>query len=453
MRVGRAFVAVLLLAALPMAARAAPLRTQMAAQRISVQVSRRGGTAVIIKDGLKARVLSSALQWEYVQSSTVSVPFLNLLFFGIPNTKLTVLVDRTSPLTQETAEGYVLRVPLLKKSNLFLVTIVSPNGSFEDWIVDLRVALTESSVYVDETCKDYLFKIRELRAPSPNLLYVGCLGGVSHGELSLEILWSDLEKMEYRGQTISAEGEGIVTVPLEPKHVSSSDVTGTSRAGERSVFRIDYEPEQAPPWELKAGLAFFHTSFQQSNFPSTFSQASTAFIGEFRYRPEDVRLSLLVRGFGSLLSFSQTLNPDLGYQESATTYFVDGELRYSVYEGSGWHVDPLIGGWMFFMSVASRGFGIQRIIDPIVGIAVRKDFARRNSLELTARLVPLQTVFNPFAFQSSQSYLELDATYSRRIGLSTKLFGTFSFGSLNYGPEGLAQTSGTYLVLGGGLGW
>jgi hypothetical protein len=440
--------------AAPLGVRAAPVATSMAAQHITIKVKRVGGTGKLLPKGLQAKIVARQIEWEYIPDTSVSVPYVQIQLSGFPTPNpYDVLVERTQQLPAAKG-GPLLSLPLLKKHNHIRLTIVDPEGKYEDWSVDININLAESAVYVDETCRDYTFKIRELRRTSEaGLIYLGCQLGSLPGEMSLELFWSDLDRIEYQGATTPG-GASVVSIPLDSRHNTSSELVGYLRTGGSTVFQVDYQPYVPPPYEVWAGLAFFRNSFTQSNFPATYTQIGSAFLGQFWYRPEDVRLSVMLRGFGSLLSFSQTLAPDQGYQESVSTYFLDAELRYAVLDtSSGWRIDPFFGGWAFFQSVASRNFGIQRILDPMLGAVVQKKLGKRDSLAATLRFVPLQSFFNPFSFSLPQSYLELEVTFVHAFRRAHRVFGTVYIGSLNYQPEGFASDSGSYLVVGGGYGW
>lgn len=433
---------------------AMPVSTSMTAQRITLQVKRTGGTGVLIPKGLQAKVIARQLQWNYIPDTTVSVPYVQIQLSGFPiSNSLNVLLERSEALPAG-GGGKVLTLPLLRKRNVVRVTVVDPEGRFEDWTVSVNLNLTETTVYVDETCRDYVFKIRELRRTSEaSLIYLGCQLGSGPGEMSLELSWSDLDRIEYQGTTIRG-GASVLTLPLESRRDTTSDLTGFLTSGGNDIFQIRYEPFLAPPFEFWGGIAFFHNTFTQSNFAAKYNQNGTAFLGQFWFRPEDVRLSVMARGFGTLLTGSPTLEPDQGYEEAVRSYFVDVELRYAVINSdSGWRVDPLLGGWAFFQDVKSRNFGLQRILDPILGVMIQKKLGKRHSLSSTFRFVPLQAFFNPLAFSLDNAYLELEVAFVHSFRRAHKLFGTFSFGSLNYHPEGLASSAGTYIVAGGGFGW
>jgi hypothetical protein len=446
--------AVLALLAAPSVARAMPVSTSMTAQRISLQVKRAGGTGVLLPKGLQAKVIARQLQWNYIPDTTVSVPYvqIQLAGFPVPN-PLNVLLERSEALPSG-GGGKVLTLPLLRKRNVVRVTVVDPEGRFEDWTVSVNLKLTETTVYVDETCRDYVFKIRELRRTSEaSLIYLGCQLGSGPGDMSLEMTWSDLDRIEYRGTTIRG-GASVMSLPLESRRETTSELSGFLTTGGSDVFQISYEPFIAPPYELWGGIAFFHNTFAQSNFPAKYNQNGTAFLGQFWFRPEDVRLSVMARGFGTLLTGSPTLEPAQDFEESVRSYFMDVELRYAVVNTeSGWRVDPFVGGWAFFQTVQSRKWGVQRILDPILGVMIQKKLGKRHSISTSLRFVPLQTFFNPLKFSLNNAYLEAEFTFVHSFRRAHKLFGTVYVGSLNYHPENEASSAGTYIVAGGGFGW
>jgi hypothetical protein len=439
----------------PDAAAAPLMQAEVAPQRIVLKARKVKGTGVVLKDGLKAGVLAgTGLTWEYVPGTSVSVPYLTIQLQRVEVGKgISVLAESSGTLPSDPKNGFTLRVPLLKKESRILFTILDAEGQFEEWEVDVSLNLVESAIFVDESCADYAFKLREeRRTPEPNLFFLGCRPGAGPRDLSLEILWSDLARVDYEGRTVTADS-AILTLPLQSRFRSESRFTGVDRRGRRSVYSIEYEPYVLPPYEAWAGLAFFRTNFRQSNYPSEYTGIASAFLGQFWYRPEDVPLSIMVRGFGTLAGFSQSFDPVQTHDESVKTYFVDGELRYRVLERGGWRIDPLLGGWVFFMKVQSRRFGVQRIIDPVFGAVVQRRIFARDSLGLTLRLAPLQSFFNPFAFSPNEAYMEFELTYIRPFQRRNRFFATLYMGVLNFTPESLAVTQGRYLVLGGGYGW
>lgn len=441
-----------ILACVPRAS-AAPVQQSSVSQRITVKARQIRSSGTVLKTGLKPRILASALLWDYVPGTAVSVPYVALQLGDVPKTGVSVLAARMGKVTPDSSDGFVLRLPLLKRDNSLVFTLIDDRGQFEEWEVLLQLSLKESAIFVDETCKDYYLRIKELQRPAgPNLMYVGCRAGSRPRDLTLDIVWPDIERIQYLQNQIPADS-AVLSVPLESRRESDSLLTGIHGLGKRSNYRVHYTPYVPPPYEAWAGLAFFRTAFEQSNFGSKFSSISTAFLGQFWYRPEDVPLSVMVRGFGSLLNFSNTLAPDPGWAESVQTYFLDAELRYRVVDSGGWRIDPFFGGWFFFMKVKSRAFGTQRIIDPVLGLVIQRNISTRDTLGLTIRAVPLQSFFNPFRFRVDQSYIEYELTYIHPFKLRNRLFATLYWGNLHYAPENSAVTSGSYLVLGGGYGW
>lgn len=443
------------------AAWSAPASSLVSSQRISVKVKRLKGTGTVLKKGIKTRVMSRTLQWDYIPGTSVSIPFITLQFSSIPTANnITVLAGRSTKLIPDKSDGYVIKIPLLRKVNPLLLTIVSAAGQFEDWEIEVVVGLSASAVFVDESCADYFFTIKELKRPAgPNMIYVGCRPGSGPRDLSLDILWGDIDRLEYMTQFYSAQNS-VISVPLQSKTDSRAQIAGIHAGGKKSVYEIFYKPFVPPPYELWAGLAFFNTAFQQSNFTSSdgtpikFDQLSTAFLGTAWYRPEDVPISVMLRAFGSLISFSDKLEPAQAYQESVRTYFLDLELRYRVFEQGGWKIEPLLGGWIFFMDVQSRNFGIQSAKSGMFGLTLSRMLGKRDSVGVTVRFVDLKLIFNPFQFDANQSYIEVEATYVHPFMRRNRLFATLYAGFLNYAPGGdFASTTGNYLVIGGGYGW
>lgn len=439
--------------AVPNLALAAPQRTQMGSQKILVQVKRNKGNSFILKDGFKAVIRSPNLQWEYIPNTSVSVPFIDLQFVGIPvPNNFTILAERSGTLNSDPTKGYLLHLPLLRVDNSILITVVDQAGHFEDWKVTVSLGLVESAVFVDESCRDYSFKVREVRRPTgPSLIYLGCRPGSGPKELSMDLLWGDMKKIEYRGQQIKAESS-VVTVPLESKKATVSEVVGLSNFGERNVYEIEYQPYLPPPYEIWLGLSYFYSSFTQSSFDARYDQLGTAAFTQILYRPDDVRLSVLGRGFMTVHSFQQALTPSQGYAENAASWFFNLELRLSVLDRSGWRIDPFIGGWFFFQEVASRNFGIQRVIDPLFGVYLHKMVSSKDTLALTLRWTPLQTFFNPLDL-FSQAYKEAELTFTHSLKQRQKVFASFFVGALNFQPPDSALTLGSYFVFSGGYGW
>lgn len=218
------------------------------------------------------------------------------------------------------------------------------------------------------------------------------------------------------------------------------------------MYTLEFEPDPPPPYEVWLGGAFFRTQFSQSNFPASYSGIGSAFMGQVWFRPEGVPLSIMLRGFGTLFNFSGSLSPDLG-ADSVKTYFVDAELRFRVLDRARWRVEPFVGGWVYFSDVKTRRFGVQRIIDPIMGVAVSKGIFKRDTLGVTLRFVPLQPIFNPAAFSLSQAYFESEWTYQHAFKRRNRWFLSMYYGAMKFQPEEGATTTGSYMVIGGGYGW
>ena len=438
---------------------AAPINSITAAQKLTLKLRRLKATGLVLKDGLKAGVLASALMWDYIPGTSVSVPYVTIQLRQVPlDGSITVLAARSGKLKADSRNGFVMRFPLLKKESSVIFTMINDQGQLEEWEVLVSLALTESAIYVDETCRDYHLKIKEMMRPAgPNLVYLGCRMGSRPYDLALEMIWTDISRIEYLSNIIDAES-AILTVPLETKEHSLSRLAGIHRNGQRSLYSLSYEPYVPPPYEAWAGMAFFKTFFEQSNYNYQFNQIATAFLGQFWYRPEDVPLSIMIRGFGSLLSFSNTMTPlkgapELANQESVQTYFADAEVRYRVFDRYRFRITPLFGGWFFFMNVKSSKFGMQQIIDPVIGLQVQREVGTRASVGLTLRVVPLQSFFNPFQFKTDQSYLEAELTYLHPFQKRNRFFVTSYYGTMKYVSAGLPTSNGSYLVLGGGYGW
>jgi len=433
---------------------AAPIRSTMQAQKITIKTKRIRGSGVILKDGIQPSLLSGSLEWEYIPETYVSVPFVSLKLGKVPvNDRVTLLVEKTDQLRPNPLNGYVVRLPLLKKDNSVSVTAIDANGQLEEWELAVHVDSTQSAVFVDENCKENYFKIKELkRTADSNLIYVGCRTGAGNKELSLDVLWGDVNQVEYLSQRFVAE-DSVLTIPLESRHNSDSDISGVHSSGEKSTYKVSYLPYQSPSYELWLGLAFFRNTLGQSNVASQYTSHSSAFLGQFWYRPEEVPFSLMIRGFGSLYSYSDRLAPVQNYKEKVKTYFLDAEVRVNVLNSKGWRVDPFLGGWFFFQDVRTRSIGVQRIICPVLGLVFQRNIGKRDSLGLTTRIVPLQNFFNPLAFKKEQSYIEFELTYVHPLRRRNRVFATLYKGNLNYATEGFAALTGSYLVLGGGYGW
>ncbi len=433
---------------------AAPIRTLMPAQHVKVSVARQAGDAVLLPHGLKARVLFNTLAWKYIPNTRLSVPYFKVKFSGIPvPNDFSLVFEREAKVSLNSKGDFTLELPFLKRENTWSVTVIDPKGHFEVWGINVHVSLAETSIFVDESCEDYHFKIREVkRAITPNLIFIGCRAGSGPKELSLDILWDGLDRIEYRGQTVQAQ-DAVLVLPLEPRRTTVSDLVGISKGGERNLYEVEYQPYVPPPYEIWVGLAFYESAFQQSNFGAKFNQISSAFLGQFWLRPEDINLSIMIRGFGTINSFSQTLTPNMGYQEGVSTWFLDGEIRYQIFHDWGFRLDPFFGGWVFFMNVKSHNFGLQRVIDPILGFVLQKSIGRRDSLGFTLRFVPFQPYFNPLQFSLAQAYTEIELTYAHPLRKRNRIFATLYSGTLNYNPPQDASTAGSYFVLGGGYGW
>ncbi len=447
--------AVSVVAALASAAvEAAPVQS-MGSQRILIRSKRIRLMGVsVLKQGIQATLAPVPLQWDYVPGSSVSVPYITLLLRGVPTDKgTTVLAARSGKLVPDSSDGYSIRLPILKKDSQMIFSVIDAKGSLEEWEVRVQITLSESAIFVDESCKEFHLKIRELKRPAgPNLMFVGCKLGTRPQELSLDVLWSDVERIEYSGKVIEAENS-VITVPLESRRTSEAAIIGLHDRSLRSIYQLRYEPYVPPPYEFWAGLGMFSASFTQSNFGSKFSGMSAAFLGQFWYRPEDVRLSIMIRGFGTIAQLSHSLDPPAG-EDSVKMYFVDAEARFRVLDRGGWRLDPFLGAWVVFMKVDTRRFGVQRIIDPIFGAVIQRSVGRRDWLGLTLRFVPLQSFFNPLEFSTSQAYFEGELTYVHPLQLRNRLFVTAYIGQLKYAPGApLADTEGSFLLIGAGYGW
>lgn len=433
----------------------APVEAERAAQRIAIRAKRLKGTAKFVQTKLKIRPVKDAITWQYIPETSVSVPFMKVEILGIPKTTppLTVLVEKAGNLKPDKEGRYFLSLPMLETENRVKLTLINLRGQLEEWALHISLGLQETAIFVDETCQEYRLKVRELKRPGdPNLLFIGCRPGNRPHHLSLDLFWKGADRVKFRSQVLRV-ADSIVTLPMEHGHETTSKLLGEVGSGNISTYEIYYNPVVPKPYEIWAGIAFFQTLFSQTNFDSEFSQISSAFLGKVWYRPEDIRLSLMVRGFGSLLSFSDELEPDQGYEESVQTYFVSTELRYKVLSRPTWSLSPFLGGWFYTMRVESRNFGLQRIITPIIGVSGEYHFGRRDRTELTLRIVPLQSFINPFEFSHKQSYFETEVTYVHELLRGGRIFGTFYAGVLRYAPEGLAETRGAYFVLGGGYGF
>lgn len=445
----------LLLPALPEAARGAPIDTLEFTEKWVKARTARATTSEseVLKKPLEARLLSSGIRWDYIPGTSVSVPYVMIELRNVPNEKgMSVLIARAAKLPRSASGVYKLVIPIVGRISATRISVVDVRGGVEDWDIEIELTPSVSAIFVDETCKEYAFKIKELRRSlGPTVMFVGCRPGARPQELSLDLLWGDAMKVMF-GTSAMVPAGSVITLPVDSKKDSETDLIGIGKTRQQNAYRISYTPIVPQPFEFWAGLAFFQTTFEQSNFKSRFKQVGSAFLGQFWYRPQDIRLSIMLRGFGNLYAFSETLEPDLGYDESVQTYFTNAEMRYRVLDMKGWRLDPFIGGWMFFMRVKSRNFGVQRALSPMFGLFVQKEIDPRRHLNLTLRGAPLQSGVSP-GFSLDQSYLELELTYVHSFKSRNRLFGTLYAGSLNFTDEGLAQTSGSYLVLGGGYGW
>ncbi len=261
----------------------APVQTLSSSQRITMKTRRVSGSGVL-KDGLKADVGSSALQWDYIPGTSVSVPFITLRLTNVPANS-TVLAARSGKLPPDKDGHFSMRFPIVKQVNPLLFTVIDATGRFEEWEVVLSLALLESAVFVDENCREYALKIRELKRPKgPNLVYIGCRAGGRPQELSLDVLWNDVDRVEYMSKAIPSNSS-VVTLPLESRRQTETKLSGFHPQGQQSIYAINYQPFVPPPYEAWVGLAFFKTSFEQSNFKSKYGQTSTAFLSQFWYHP------------------------------------------------------------------------------------------------------------------------------------------------------------------------
>jgi hypothetical protein len=119
----------------------------------------------------------------------------------------------------------------------------------------------------------------------------------------------------------------------------------------------------------------------------------------------------------------------------------------------GWRLDPMLGGWFYFMNVRSRQFGLQRIINPVIGLVVNRQLFKRDFLEFSFRFVPLQEFVNPLAFSGDKSYWEWELSYVYPFALRHRIHASLLFGYLDYYPgEDFARTQGMYFVIGAGYG-
>ncbi len=434
----------------------APIKMEMSSQTVGIKVRRTKGSEPVLPKPLSVKVTSSELEWDYIAGTAISVPYLSFSLQGVPAERnLTLLVARTAKLTPNKAGVYQLRIPIMRKENSLSITIIDPKGAFEDWEIMVTIGLAETAVYVDETCATYAIKIKELRrTEEPNLIYVGCKIGTTVKDMSLDILWPDIERIEYMGKSFVPQNT-VVTLALDNKSALDSQIVGVKSASLKSIYTLQFTPYSPPPFEIWAGLAYMYSNFRQTNFGSIYNGHGMAAMGQFWFRPEDIPLSVQFRGFGTLFNFADDLNPpDPSLNEFVTTYFANLELRYKVLDWKGWRLDPMLGGWFYFMNVRSRQFGLQRIINPVLGLVVNRKLFKRDFLELSFRFVPLQEFVNPFDFSGDKSYWEWELNYVYPFALRHRVHASFIFGYLDYNPgfEDFARTQGMYFVIGAGYG-
>lgn len=403
---------------------------------------------------LSVATVEGGVEWTYVPGTYLSLPLMTFELIGIPTAKkYTIIIEKVGKVPQLQDGRFLFKFPVLKVENKLRLTVIDIEGFTEDWGVNIAVVLKTSSVFVDETCENYMLKIREVeRTGDPSLIYMGCRPGVSLHHLAIDIFWQGVEKIEYRETTVNTLGS-VVSVPLEQRKEASHKLVGVTSRGQKNVFTLEYDPTVPYPFELWAGLAYFKMGFEQSNFASKYTGTSLVFLGKFWFRPPDIPFSVMARGFGTILPFSNTLEPDLGYQESVKTYFTSVEAHYQLMDVNEWAVSPFFGAWLYFMKVESREFGIQRMFTSVMGVSVEKTLAYSNRVDLTIRLAPLQTFFNPLAFSFNEMYWETELSFTHAFMRLGRVFATLYYGSLNFSPSGFASTNGTYLVLGGGYGF
>ena len=447
-------------------ARAVPVQATTVSHKLTLRTRRTKGSGIVLKEGLKVGVMASALVWDYIPDTAISVPFVTIQLQGVPVGKsVTVLAARTGRMEAKTSDGYTLRIPLIKKDNSLLFTFIDASGMFEEWDVQVGLDFPESSIFVDENCKDYSLRIKELSRPAgPNLIFLGCKMGSRPQDLSLEMIWSDVVAVEYMSQSIQSQGS-IMTIPLQSKTESTSKLTGIHQKGLRSVYNITYQPYLPPPYEVWGGLAFFRTSFEQANFRTSqlgntykYNQMGLAFMSQIWYRPDDAVISVMLRGFGTALSVSNNLDPvavkDADIVKSSKVYFLDAELRAKVLDWKGWRIDPFFGGWFYFMKVDTPNLGVERIIDPVLGVVVQRSLWKRDYMFFTLRVVPLQDFFNPLKFSMNESYFEYELTYVHPFKFRNRVFVTMYAGVMKYHPPNWhAGLDGGMLLIGGGYGF
>ncbi len=433
---------------------AGPIKMEMSQQRVEIKVRRVKGSEPLLPKPLAVKVVSSELEWNYIAGTSISVPYLSFRLQNIPQDRnLSILISRSQKLAANKMGNYEMQIPIMRKDNPISLTVIDPRGAFEDWEILISIGLEETAIYVDETCSSYALKIKELKRPAgPNLIYVGCRIGSTLKDVSLDVLWPDVDRIEYMGKGYTPQST-VLTLVLDSKNALDSQIVGSKSATLKSIYSLQFTPYNPVPFEAWAGLAGMRSLFFQSNFASTYTGYSLAFMGQFWFRPEDVPLSVAVRGFGTLFSPSNKLDPDVGIDEYVSTYFVNLELRYKVLDLKGWRLDPMLGGWFYFMNVQSRQYGLQRIINPVIGLTLNRKLFKRDYVELALRFVPLQNFVNPFAFRVDQAYHEVELNYVYPFALRHRIHVSFIFGYLDYNPGGdFARTQGNYLVLGAGYG-
>ena len=439
-----------------------PLNNFGQGQRISIKVKKKNSKGKILQKKLSVRIAAkNGIHWDYVPGTALSIPFLTIEFKNIPHSRhLSVIIAKVGKLAWNPKKGYTVQMPLLQVSNKYHLNIVDIRGSYEDYEISIDASLKTSAIMVDKNCLDFHLRIKELSRPAgPNLMYVGCRSGTRPHHLSLDILWVGIKKIKYRRKVLKFE-KTVLTVPLEHRKSTASELVGLHEGGDRSRYLVEYDPIIPLPYEFWIGMSFFKTSFEQDNFTAPsgaayqYSQVATAFTGRFWYRPEDTDLSVMARGFGSLFEVSDNFEPAFTEEESVQTYFFSTELLYNVVDSNGWRIDPFFGGWFYFMRVNSRRWGLQRIITPLLGFAVERGLTVRDRLTLTTRFVPLQSFFNPADLDGDQIYMEFEAQYVHELRKGGRWFAQFTYGFLNFkGSAFTALTKGNYLVLGGGYGF
>ena len=241
------------------AAIAAPIKMEMAPQTVGVKVRRTKGSEPVLPKPLTVKVTSSELEWDYITGTSISVPYLSFELVGVPlDRNLTLLMARTAKLTPNKTGHYLLRVPIMRKDNPMSLTIVDPKGAYEDWEISVTLGLVETAIYVDETCATYAIKIKELKRPEePNLIYVGCKIGTTMKDMSLDILWPDVERVEYMGKSFVPQNT-VVTLALDNKNALDSQIIGVKSATLKSMYALQFTPYAPAPFEVWAGIAFIY---------------------------------------------------------------------------------------------------------------------------------------------------------------------------------------------------